>query len=84
MDTGTVKWFDSRKGFGFISPDQGDKDIFVHFSGISVEEGQFANLHENDKVEYEVNEGEKGLEAHNVVVTEKAPRRQRKPRYERR
>jgi CspA family cold shock protein len=73
MATGTVKWFNGRKGFGFITPDEGEKDVFVHYSAIQVQEGEFASLNENDKVEYEVAETDKGLEARNVVVTEKAP-----------
>ena len=73
MATGQVKWFNGRKGFGFITPDEGEKDVFVHYSAIKVEEGEFASLNENDKVEYEVAETDKGLEARNVVVTEKAP-----------
>jgi CspA family cold shock protein len=73
MANGTVKWFNSRKGFGFITPEEGEKDVFVHYSAIKVEEGEFASLNENDKVEYEVVETEKGLEARDVVVTEKAP-----------
>ena len=81
MATGSVKWFNSRKGFGFITPDQGDKDIFVHYSAIKVEEGEFANLNDNDKVTFDVKDGEKGLEAHNVKVTDKAPRPERRPRY---
>ncbi len=83
MASGTVKWFNSRKGFGFITPDEGEKDVFVHYSAIKVVEGEFASLNENDKVEYEVVETEKGLEARDVVVTEKAPfqPRQRRERY---
>ncbi len=78
MPTGTVKWFNPRKGFGFIIPDEGGDDIFVHYSGVKVEEGEFATLNENDEVEFDVEEGDKGLEARNVVVTKEAPRA---PRY---
>ena len=83
MATGTVKWFNARKGFGFITPDEGDKDIFVHFSAIKVEGDEFAKLNENDKVEFDSSQGEKGLEAKNVVVTERAPYqpRERRDRY---
>ena len=55
MSTGTVKFFNEAKGFGFITPEDGGNDIFVHITGIV--EGQ---LNENDKVEYEVGEGQKG------------------------
>ncbi|MBT3584720.1 MAG: cold-shock protein [Halobacteriovoraceae bacterium] len=55
MGTGTVKFFNEAKGFGFITPDDGGKDLFVHASGI--EQGQIT---ENDKVEYEIGEGQKG------------------------
>ncbi|MFT6631220.1 MAG: CspA family cold shock protein [Bacteriovoracaceae bacterium] len=55
MSTGTVKFFNETKGFGFITPDDGGKDLFVHIS--AVEQGQ---LNDNDKVEYEVGEGQKG------------------------
>ena len=71
--TGTVKWFNGRKGFGFITPAEGEKDVFVHYSAIQVSENEFATLNENDEVEYEVVEGEKGLEAKNVTITKKAP-----------
>ena len=81
--TGIVKWFNARKGFGFITPDEGDKDVFVHHSAINTKNDEFANLNENDKVEFDVNQGEKGLEAKNVTVTEAAPfqSRDRRERY---
>ena len=62
--TGTVKWFDSKKGFGFISVEGGD-DVFVHFSAIQSE--GYKTLEENQKVEFEVEQGPKGLQASNVV-----------------
>ena len=80
MANGTVKWFNGRKGFGFITPEEGEKDVFVHYSAITVEEGEFASLNENDKVTYDVEETEKGLEARNVIVTEKAPFQPRRNR----
>lgn len=55
MSTGTVKFFNEAKGFGFITPEDGGDDIFVHVTGVL--EGQ---LNENDKVEYEIGEGQKG------------------------
>jgi cold shock protein len=60
MQEGTVKFFNGTKGFGFISPTNGDKDIFVHVSGLIDE------IRENDKVSYEVQNGQKGLNAINV------------------
>jgi cold shock protein len=64
MPTGTVKWFNDEKGFGFITPDEGDRDLFVHYSGI---DGQgFKSLPENSKVEYEEEAGDKGPKAVNV------------------
>jgi CspA family cold shock protein len=65
MATGTVKWFNDAKGYGFITPDEGGKDLFVHHSNI-VGSG-FKSLAENAKVEYEAREGQKGPEAINVV-----------------
>ena len=65
MSTGTVKWFNDAKGFGFITPDDGSKDLFAHFS--SIQAGGFKSLKENDKVEFEVKEGPKGLQAANVT-----------------
>ncbi len=70
MATGTVKWFNDAKGYGFISPDDGEgggKDIFVHHSNI--EGTGFKSLTEGAKVEFEVREGTKGPEATNVVTT---------------
>ena len=68
---GTVKWFDSKKGFGFILRDD-QPDLFVHFSAINSE--GFKTLYQGDKVTYEVTAGEKGEQASNVEVTEKARR----------
>jgi len=59
MSTGTVKWFNDAKGFGFITPDDGSKDLFVHFS--SIQASGFKTLKENDKVQYEVEQSPKGL-----------------------
>ena len=65
MATGTVKWFNAAKGYGFITPDEGTKDLFVHHSNI-VSEG-YRSLAEGARVEYEAREGTKGPEATNVV-----------------
>lgn len=65
MKTGTVKWFDSAKGFGFISGDEG-KDVFVHFTAI-VANG-FKTLEEGQKVTYEIVEGARGPQAANVTL----------------
>ena len=64
MATGTVKWFNDSKGYGFITPDEGGKDLFVHQSNILAE--GFRSLSENARVEYEAREGTKGPEAVNV------------------
>ena len=64
MATGTVKWFNPEKGYGFIQPDDGGKDVFVHHSNISGE--GFRSLSEGAKVEFETREGQKGPEAINV------------------
>ena len=65
METGTVKWFNASKGFGFISRNGGE-DVFVHFRSISGE--GYKTLNEGDKVEFEVERGPKGLQASNVKV----------------
>jgi CspA family cold shock protein len=62
---GTVKWFNSEKGFGFITREDGGKDCFVHHSAI--QGGGFKNLNEGDRVEFEVVQGQKGPAAENVV-----------------
>ena len=64
MTTGTVKWFNAEKGFGFISQDDGGPDVFVHFSAISG--NGYRNLEENQKVEFETNQGPKGPQAASV------------------
>ncbi|MEE8061160.1 MAG: cold-shock protein [Gemmatimonadales bacterium] len=66
--TGTVKWFNDSKGFGFISPENGDRDCFVHHSSIQAE--GFRSLSEGDKVEFDMVEGAKGPSAENVSKAE--------------
>ncbi|NVM18432.1 MAG: cold shock domain-containing protein [Candidatus Lokiarchaeota archaeon] len=74
MVKGTVKWFDSRKGYGFITREDGSGDIFVHFSAIQGEDDDFKIIYEGDIVEFEVTEGNKGPQATNLTVVEKGPR----------
>jgi CspA family cold shock protein len=66
MATGTVKWFSDEKGYGFITPDDGSKDLFVHFSGIAGD--GFKSLSDGVKVEFEPIEGQKGPQASNVRI----------------
>ena len=63
--TGTVKWFNDGKGFGFITPDDGGKDLFAHFKEIQ-SGGGFKTLTENQRVQFEVTQGQKGLQASNI------------------
>ena len=65
MAKGHVKWFDQKKGYGFITREDGD-DLFVHYSAI--EGGGFRTLDEGDEVEFEISQGKKGLQATNVKV----------------
>ena len=74
MGKGTVKWFDKKIGYGFITPDDGSADIFVHYSAIQGEDEEFKIIYEGDIVEYEVTEGKKGEQASNVTIIEKGPR----------
>ncbi len=64
MSTGKVKWFDAKKGFGFVTPDDGGADLFVHFSNIEAD--GFKSLDEGQEVEFRVEEGRKGPQATNV------------------
>ena len=67
MPVGTVKWFSAEKGYGFITPDEGGKDVFVHYSAIQAD--GYRSLNEGQKVEYEVVQGQKGPQAANVKPT---------------
>lgn len=63
---GVVKWFNQSKGFGFIKPDEGSQDVFVHYSDIQGD--GFRSLSEGDKVEFEVTDGDRGKKATNVTI----------------
>jgi CspA family cold shock protein len=73
MVQGTVKWFDPEKGFGFIQPDDGGRDVFVHFSAIP-DQGGFRTLDEGQRVEFEVSQGQRGPQAEQVQPMGGAPR----------
>src|SRR3546814_20668682 len=64
MSQGTVKWFNSEKGFGFIAPDEGGADVFAHYSAI--EASGYRSLEENQRVEFEIAQGPQGLQAENI------------------
>ena len=64
MAQGTVKWFNSEKGFGFIAPDDGSADVFAHFSAITG--GGYRSLEENQKVSFDPEQGQKGIQAANI------------------
>jgi len=74
MGKGTVKWFDKKKGYGFITPDDGSADIFLHYSAIKGDTDEFKIVYEGDIVQYEITEGKKGPQASNVTIIEKGPR----------
>lgn len=66
MATGTVKWFNADKGFGFIAPEDGSADVFAHFSAING--NGYRSLNENDRVSYDVVQGPKGMQAANITI----------------
>jgi cold shock protein len=68
MATGTVKWFNDAKGYGFIAPEDGGKDVFVHFSNIGGD--GFKTLAEGARVQFETREGQKGPEAIDVIAVQ--------------
>jgi CspA family cold shock protein len=65
MPTGTVKWFNAEKGFGFITPDDGSQDLFAHYSAIQT--SGYRSLDEGQRVEFEVTQGQKGPQASNIT-----------------
>lgn len=64
MASGVVKWFNNAKGYGFVTPDEGDQDVFVHFSAIDME--GYKTLREGQRVEFDIEQGPKGLHAQNL------------------
>jgi len=73
MVNGIVKWFDSRKGYGFLTTDE-EQDVFVHYSAIIAEnDNDFKNLYEGDTVEFNITEGKKGPQATDVKLIKRSP-----------
>ena len=79
MAQGTVKWFSTEKGYGFITPDEGGEDLFVHYTAI--EGSGFKSLEEGEKVTYEVTQSRKGLQAANVSKDSSGPEPRRTTQY---
>jgi cold shock protein len=71
MATGLVKWFNDAKGFGFITPDEGGADVFIHFSAIAME--GYKTLKQGARVSFDLTDGPKGQHAQNILMTEPAP-----------
>lgn len=77
MVQGVVKWFDSRKGYGFITTEE-EQDVFVHYTAIIAEnENEFLTLYEGDEVEFNITEGKKGPQANDVKIIKRSPQSQR-------
>jgi CspA family cold shock protein len=68
MSVGTVKWFSNSKGYGFISPEEGGEDVFAHFSAIQMD--GYKTLNEGQKVQFDITDGPKGLQASNIKAAE--------------
>ena len=83
MAKGVVKFFNTQKGYGFITAEDGTSDVFVHMSAITADSDEHKTLNQNDEVTYEITEGQKGPQASNVVVTKKAPPQPRPSRQSR-
>ncbi len=64
MSTGIVKWFNNAKGYGFVTPDDGEQDVFIHFSAIEMD--GYKKLTSGQKIEFEIDDGPKGLQAQNI------------------